>query len=101
MTLDHYDFLDDVAEHFAEEDNEKSAEEVLLTAIDGLAEDRLTSFALRMTLSGHVGIPREGEMDFLAEAEAAFVAKPTKKKKAPTPIKTAQKKSASKKKLAA
>ena len=53
---------------------------------------KLTRFALRLALAGHVGIPREGEFDFLTEAETVFVPpQPTKraaakKAKQPTPV---------------
>ncbi|MDX6557852.1 MAG: hypothetical protein QOF72_901 [Blastocatellia bacterium] len=41
---DPYTFADDVAEHFAAEDenNDKSAKEILLAAVDGLTDDKLT-----------------------------------------------------------
>jgi ParB family transcriptional regulator, chromosome partitioning protein len=112
VNLDPYTFADDVAEHFAAEDenNDKSAEEILLATVDGLTDDKLTGFALRLVLTGNIPIPREGEVDSLTEAETAFVpAKPkktaTKTAKAPTPIKatqkTAAKKSSAKKQTAA
>jgi ParB family chromosome partitioning protein len=112
VNLDPYTFADDVAEHFAAEDenNDKSAEEILLATVDGLTDDKLTGFALRLVLTGNIPITREGEVDSLAEAETAFVpAKPkktaTKTAKAPTPMKAAQKtasrKSTAKKQVAA
>ena len=103
VNFDPYTFADDVAEHFADEDenNDKSAEEILTATVDGLTDDKLTTFALRLVLTGNIPIPSEGEVDSLTEAETAFVptkAKKTAKKtaKAPTPIKAA-KKTASKK----
>ena len=36
-----------------------------------LADDKLTRFALRLVLPGIPPIPRESEIDFLTEAEAA------------------------------
>jgi ParB family transcriptional regulator, chromosome partitioning protein len=112
VNLDPYTFADDVAEHFATEDesNDKSAEEILLATVDGLTDDKLTGFALRLVLTGKIPIPREGEVDSLNEAGTAFVpAKPkktaTKTAKAPTQIKAAQKtaskKSTAKKQVAA
>ena len=98
---------DDVAEHFAgdNENNQQTAEEILLSAIDGLTDDKLTGFALRLALTGYIDIPREGEFDFLTEAEAAFVPPQPKTekrpRKAPTSIKPAAKKAAAKKKVAA
>ena len=82
------------------------AEEVLLAAIDGLGDEKLTGFALRLALTSHVAIPREGEADFLTEAEAVFLHSQPKKsngKKAPksTPTKAAPKKPTAKKKTAA
>ena len=78
-TLDPYTFADDLAEDIADESEQRSAEEVLLATIDTTADDKLTRFAIRLALSGHVGIPRENEPDFLTEAEAVFVPpQPTK-----------------------
>jgi ParB family chromosome partitioning protein len=78
------------------ENGQRTAEEVLLSAINELGDDKLTGFALRLALTGHVAIPREGEIDFLAEAKAAFAPPQTKKRatkraKATTPIKAVQK----------
>ncbi len=94
VNLDPYTFADDLAEDItAENENEqRSAEEVLLAAIDTTADEKLTAFALRLALSGHVGIPRENQFDFLTEAEAVFLspkpknARPGKDKK-PTLVK--------------
>jgi len=105
--LDPYTITDDVAEHFAgdNENNQQTAEEILASALSDTPDEKLTSFALRLALTGSVGIPRESEFDFLAEAESAFTPpKPQsgkKPKKALTPIKAAAKKTATKKKVAA
>ena len=108
VNLDPYTFTDDVAEHFAgdDENHNKSAEEILLEVVDGLTDDKLTGFALRLVLTGSTPIPRDGEADSLTDAAAAFPpAKPQKKAnkttKTPTPIKAATKKSAAKKQIAA
>ena len=97
VNLDPYTFADDLATDLSEDpDNDRrSAEEVLLTAIDGTSDDKLTSFAVRLAFAGHRGIPRENEPDFLTEAAAAFLTpRPKKssaaKKKEPTPIKPAK-----------
>ena len=95
VNLDPYTFADDLAEDMADENEQRSTEEVLLALIEGTGDDRLTSFAVRLALAGHRGIPRENEFDFLTEAEAAFLtsqpkkssAKKQAKKKEPTPIK--------------
>ncbi len=101
VNLDPYTFTDDVAEHFAIEhdDSDKTSEEILLTALEGLADDKLTGFALRLVLTQHSPIPREAEIDLLAEAEVAFATpKPrktaSKKVKKPTPIKASKSKKA-------
>ena len=105
-------FAEDVAAAIIgdDENNRLTAEEVLVTTVAGLPDDKLTGFALRLVLTGNIPIPREGEVDSLTEAETAFVpAKPkrtaTKTAKAPTPIKgtqkTAAKKSSAKKQTAA
>jgi ParB family chromosome partitioning protein len=103
VTIDPYAF-DDVAEHLAANDNnnQQTSEEILLSTIDGLPDDKLTGFALRLVLTAHAAIPRESEIDFLIEAEAAF-APPhpkktaSKKAKTPTPIKATEKTAAKKK----
>jgi ParB family chromosome partitioning protein len=88
----------------------------LLSTIDATADDKLTRFALRLALAGHVGIPCEGEFDFLAEARTVFAPQEptkkvaTKKAKQPTPVESpakvtpkakVQKPTGSKKKIAA
>jgi ParB family chromosome partitioning protein len=85
-----------------DENNQQTSEEILLSTIDGLPDDKLTGFALRLVLTAHTPIPRESEIDFLTEA--AFAPPQPKKAasktaKAPTPIKDAQK-NATKKKTA-
>ena len=92
--VDPYTITDDVAEHFAVEDNDhqRTPEEILAGALSQTPDEKLTSFALRLALTGYVTIPRENELDFLAEAEAVFVPPPPAKKKPkankPTLIKT-------------
>ncbi len=80
VNLDPYTFADDLAEDIADVTDRSSAEEVLLATIDATADDKLTRFAIRLALSGHVGIPRENESDFLSEADAVFA--PARKDKA-------------------
>ena len=99
MNLDPYTFADALAEDTADENDKRSTEEILLAAIDITADDKLTGFAVRLALSGHCAIPREGEPDFLTEAAAAFLTPKPKKsaakkalpaRKEPTPIKPAK-----------
>ena len=80
VNIDPYTF-DEVAEHLAanDENNEQSSEEILLSTIAGLPDDKLTWFALRLVLTAHTPIPRESEIDFLTEAETAFAAPQPKK----------------------
>ena len=92
VNIDPYTFADDLAADISEdsENDKRSAEEVLLSAIDATDDDKLAGFATRLALAGHRGIPRESEIDFLAEAEAAFLLPEPKKsptnKKKPTLI---------------
>jgi ParB family transcriptional regulator, chromosome partitioning protein len=81
--IDPYDFIDDVAAHFVREDenNQQAGEEVLLSVIDQLDDEKLPGFALRLALTGHVDVPSEGEIDHLAEAEKLLV--PVQPKAAP------------------
>ena len=72
VNLNPYTFADDLVEDIAGENDRRTTEEILLASIDATEDDRLTRFAIRLALSGHVGIPREDEFDFLAEAEAVF-----------------------------
>ncbi len=112
VNLDPYTFADDVAEEIVgeNENNQLTAEEVLLAAIDSLGDEKLTGFALRLALTSHVPIPRDGEGDYLAEAEAVFPQpqpqpqpqpKKTSSKKAGKPTSIKAKKTAAKKKTAA
>ena len=103
--MDPYTFADDLAVEMNgdDENDRRSAEEVLLTAIDGLADDKLTGFALHLALAGHRSIPNEGENDHLAEAEAVFTpkeklatVKPAKKKMALVKSKATQPKATKK-----
>jgi len=73
VNLDPYT-SDDVAEQLAPNDDndQQTSEEILLSTIDALPDDKLTGFALRLIFTGHVAIPHESEIDCLAEAEAAF-----------------------------
>jgi ParB family chromosome partitioning protein len=101
VNLDPYTFADSLAEEEAgeNENEQRSAEEVLLGTIDGLTDEKLTRFVLRLALAGHQSIPRESEFDFLTEAESVFVPlKPSKpapqKSKRTTPIKEVAKSTA-------
>ena len=84
----------------------------MLATIAATADEKLTYFAVRLALSGHVGIPRENELDFLTEAEAVFPpqqkeAKAKKTMKAPVALfkpntkNKAKKQTAAKKQIAA
>jgi ParB family transcriptional regulator, chromosome partitioning protein len=113
--IDPYQFTDGVAAYFVtDENNQQTAEEVLTSIVDGLEDEKLTGFALRLVLTTHAGIPRENEIDSLAEAEEVFAPpepkKPAAKKKEatkkaakkPTPVKTkSAKKKSTTKRLAA
>ena len=72
-----YSFLEDVAAHFAQgdENTQQSDEEIVLAALDGTADEKLTGLALRIVLSDHIGIPHENQPDFLTEAEQVFTPK--------------------------
>lgn len=81
INLGPYDFADDVAAYFVgdDENNQQTPEEVLASTLTNLPDEKLTSFALRLALTGHTDVPREGDLDLLEEAEAAFVPRPPKK----------------------
>jgi ParB family transcriptional regulator, chromosome partitioning protein len=106
-----YSFLEEVATHFAngDENTQQSDDEIVLAALDGTADEKLTGLALRLVLSDHIGIPHESQPDLLAEAEQVFAPKkpnPVKSKgdglskPKPTAVKPSVKKETSKKKAA-
>ncbi len=118
INLDPYDFAEDVAASFVgnDENNQQTPDEVLASTLTSLPDEKLTGFALRLALTGHTEIPREGDFDFLAEAESVFIPQQSKKKpaakkaetKKPTsakpeaaPKKTAKKAAVTKKQIAA
>ncbi|WP_263408843.1 ParB/RepB/Spo0J family partition protein [Terriglobus tenax] len=85
--IDPYSFLEDVASHFAgdDENHEQNEQETVLSALENTTDDKLTSFALRFALTDHRGIPRDTDPDLLSEAQAAFAPVPAKPKKASRP----------------
>jgi ParB family chromosome partitioning protein len=106
-----YSFLEEVATHFAngDENAQQSDDEIVLSALDGTADEKLTSFALRLVISDHIGIPQENQPDLLAEAEQVFAPEKPKAVKAkghgsskpkPTAVRTSAKKETTKKKAA-
>ena len=112
LNVSPYGLFEDVAEFFVgdDENHDKTDEEILMAALESLADDKLTGFALRLVLTDHLNLPRENEPDWLAEAEAAFTPlKPASSKakangagkKTPGVIQQVQKKGAAKKKEAA
>jgi ParB family chromosome partitioning protein len=88
VNLDPYTLADDLAEEISaeqeQEPDHRSAEEVLLSTLDVTADDKLIRFALRLALSGHRGIPRDGEPDFLTEADAVFTSPAPERKSSRT-----------------
>jgi len=106
VNLDPYEFIEDLAQEIVgdNENETRSAGQVLLATIDELGDDKLTGFALRLALTAHVAIPREGETDYLTEAEQAFTQadlkpepqKAIKKSAKPAPRKVPKKASAKK-----
>ena len=106
-----YSFLEEVANHYANGDDnaQQSDDEIVLAALDGTADEKLTGFALRLVLSDHVGIPQESQPDLLAEAEQVFAPRKPKAVKArgncsstprPTAVKASTRKDTGKKKAA-
>ena len=84
VNLDSYTFADDLTADISEnskseERDNRTNEGGLLTAIDGTTDDKLTSFAAHLALTGHRAIPRDGELGSLSEAEAAFLTPKPKK----------------------
>ncbi len=81
-----YSFLEEVATHFAngDENAQQSDDEIVLAALEGTADEKLTGLALRLVLSAHIGIPHESQPDLLSEAEQVFALKKPKVVKAKT-----------------
>lgn len=81
-----YSFLEEVATHFAsgDENERQSDEEIVLAALGGTADERLTGLALRLVLSDHLGVAHEGQPDLLTEAESTFTPKKSRSAKAKT-----------------
>lgn len=79
-----YSFLEEVANHFAngDENSQQSDDEIVLAALEGTADEKLISLALRLVLSDHIGIPHENQPDLLTEAEQVFAPKKPKPVKA-------------------
>lgn len=106
IEMEPYSYLEDVAAHFAQgdENTQQSDEEIVLAALEGTADEKLTGLALRIVLSDHVGIPHESQPDVLTEAEQVFApAKPRASKpkaNAPGKVKPAMVKSPPKKEAA-
>ncbi len=107
--IDPYSFLEEVASHFAgdDENHEQTEQDIVLAALDNTADEKLTSFALRLALTDHLGLPRDTDPDLVSEAEALFAPPQTKPKKAskpkavPTLVKPAEMKTTAKKQKAA
>ena len=85
--IDPYSFLEEVASHFAGEDenHERTEQEIVLAALADTTDEKVTSFALRLALTDHLGIPRDTDLDLLSEAEALFAPQQAKPKKASKP----------------
>jgi ParB family chromosome partitioning protein len=106
-----YSFLEEVANHYANgnENSQQSDDEIVLAALDGTADEKLTCLALRLVLSDHIAIPHESQPDLLTEAEQVFApekpkvvnAKPDgSNKPKPSAAKATQKKETTRKKAA-
>jgi ParB family transcriptional regulator, chromosome partitioning protein len=107
--IDPYSFLEEVASHFAgnDENLEDTEQAIVLASLANTADDKLTNFALRLALTDHLGIPRDTDPDLLSEAEVLFAPTQAKPKKARTSkatttlIKPTEKKVSAKKQKAA
>jgi ParB family chromosome partitioning protein len=68
------EFVQDVADLIIgdDENNQQTADEVLASMITALPDEKLPGLTLRLLLTAYTAIPRDGAVDYLAEAEAAF-----------------------------
>ena len=73
-----------------DENSQQTPEEILLSTLTALPDDKLTQFALRLVLTGHTDTPRENDFDYLAQAATVFVPPQSKKsgEKKPKPTAT-------------
>jgi ParB family chromosome partitioning protein len=96
------EFIEGVASEIVGEDenNQQTPDEVLLSTIAALPDDKLAGFAVRLVFTDYSAIPREGEVDRLAEAEAAFAAPQPERASKPKKAETARAKVSPKKKAA-
>lgn len=79
VNVNPYDFLEEAAAHFSTDENEqRSDDEVVLAALSSTADEKLISFALRIVLADHVGIPGDNATELLTEAEQVFAPKKPK-----------------------
>lgn len=87
INLDPYDYAEDVAAFYAgyNENNQQTPEEILLSTLTALPDDKLTQFALRLVLTGHTDTPRQNDFDFFTQASAVFEPKRPKASKAKKP----------------
>jgi ParB family chromosome partitioning protein len=107
--IDPYSFLEEVASHFEGDDgnHDQTEQDMVLSALANTADEKLTSFALRLALTDNLGLPRDTHPDLLSEAEVLFAPPQAKSKKAsnpkaaPTLVKPAEKKITAKKQKAA
>jgi ParB family chromosome partitioning protein len=81
--IDPYSFLEEITSHFAgdDENHGQTQQELVLSALDTTSDGKLTSFALRLALTDHLGLPRDTDPDLLSEAEALFAPAQSKTKK--------------------
>jgi ParB family chromosome partitioning protein len=96
-------FAEDVAADIVGDDdnNQLDAEDVLINTVVALPDDKLIGFAVRLAFTTHTAqIPREGEMDFLAAATAAFALPQPKKAGKPKKAETIRTKASPKKNAA-
>jgi ParB family chromosome partitioning protein len=107
VNINAYDFLEEPAAYFSTDENEqRSDDEVVLAGLSNTADEKLTGFALRLVLADHIGIPRENQRDWLAEAESVFAPKKSKAVKSkdtrakPSAVRAVSKKAATIKKAA-
>jgi ParB family chromosome partitioning protein len=88
------------------ENHQHTADEVLASMITALPDEKLPGFALRLVLNAYTAIPRDGAVDYLAEAEAAFALEhsnrtsKSRKRETATALKNSPRKNGAKMKVA-
>ena len=66
------------------DNDSRSVPEIIRSAVDALTDEKLSGFAVKLALCGHRRIPKDADVDILAEAAAVFLPKDNRNARTPT-----------------